>query len=132
MITDLRRYQPRLTGKRLLIPGRPPLPAGLEEILDRSGIGWDRTDSACEARQIFFAWGGHDGLLVPPFTGAGQVRATTLCLRHIDPDLPVLTFLDPAVLRLGEPQPHLLGSGELKDQGGRSHLLQRILTILGG
>lgn len=52
-------------------------------------------DVACDlgsARQVFFAAGGHDCIVIGPDVAPGIADAVVGSLREVDPDLPAVTY----------------------------------------
>ncbi len=110
-IQDLRAFDPGPLEGRILVLSPGLLDPDLVLALEGTGMDWDLASTLEEARRLFFAWGGHEALMVAPGTERHLAREVIHSLRWIDPSLPVLTFLDPK--SLGNFQPPLTGLSDL-------------------
>ncbi|GEM_PF-4065014 len=97
-IQDLRNFDPGPPTGRILVLTQGILDPSLVLALESTGMDWDLARDVGEARQLFFAWGGHEALLVAPGMDRETAREVIHSLRCMDETLPVLTFLEARTL----------------------------------
>ncbi len=97
-IQDLRNFDPGPPSGRILVLAQGLLDPELVLALESLHMDWDLASNVQEARSLFFAWGGHEALLVTSRVGRDLAREVVHSLRWVDETLPVLTFLDPRSL----------------------------------
>ncbi len=93
-IQDLRSFDPGPPTGRILVLTQDVLDPTLVLALESTGMDWDLARDVREARQLFFAWGGHEALLIAPGMERETAREVIHSLRWVDETLPVLTFVE--------------------------------------
>ncbi len=127
---DLAVYQPDPPkGRILVVSGDEPF-KHLEEAFQFLGMKWDVCSSLQKAREIFFAWGGHEGLLICPDTKVSIARTIVYAIRDMDPSIPVFTFIDPQTLGNLHPKPISLAEIKLATMLGKKVFKKTISTCL--
>ena len=130
-IQDLRRFDPGPPQGRLLVLSRGILDPSLVLALEGVGMEWDLVSGVQEARSLFFAWGGHEALLVGPDIDKETAREVAFALRWIDETLPVLSFLDTRHLGGFHPPVTSLADLDPATEVGRKVFFTRLRASLG-
>ena len=110
-IQDLRSFDPGPMQGRILVLTQGLLEPDLVLALETTGMEWDLASDVQEARNLFFAWGGHEALLIAPGIQKEIAREVAQSLRWIDGTLPVLSFLE--TRSLGRFQPPVTSLSDL-------------------
>ncbi len=129
-IQDLRSFDPGPPSGRILVLTQGVLEPTLVLALEATGMEWDLARDVEEARRLFFAWGGHEALLVAPGMERDTAREVIHALRWIDESLPVLTFLEARSLGAFHPPPTSLSDLDPATEVGRKVFYTRTRASL--